>query len=313
MKLLKSDTVIMRQISRIFYKSHKLPTVMAVSIALMFVSFFSPYAQSETNDGLPPIPEVKGFVNDYAGLLSASQKRSLENSLRALEKEKGAQLVLLIVPTTGNYAIEQFGIETAEKWKIGRKGVDDGVIFIVAVNDHRMRIEVGYGLEGAIPDALAKQIITTVVTPHFRSGDMYGGINAGVEALSSLIRGEPLPEVKEVSPQSSISFKSFPVIFIALFIISMILRAIFGRLISVPITGLLGFIAGFFLVGFTGAIFFALLLMVFSGSSGRGGRFHHGGFYGGGFGGGGGFSSGGFGGFSGGGGSFGGGGASGSW
>ena len=139
------------------------------------------------------LPTLTERVTDLTGTLSADEKASLTASLTALEKDKGAQVAIVMLPTTQPEAIEQFSIRLADAWKIGRKGVDDGVIIIVAKNDRKMRIEVGYGLEGAIPDAIAKRIVAEQMGPRFREGDFAGGLKAAVATLDKVIRGEPLP------------------------------------------------------------------------------------------------------------------------
>ena len=117
------------------------------------------------------LAELSRRVTDLTGTLSASQVATLENTLAEFETKKGSQIAVLIVPTTQPEAIEQFGIRVAEKWKLGRADVDDGLILIVAKNDRKLRIEVGYGLEGAIPDAVARRVIDEVITPYFKTGD----------------------------------------------------------------------------------------------------------------------------------------------
>ena len=126
---------------------------------------------------LQPIPPLTARVTDTTGTLDAQQKQSLESELAALEQRKGSQLAVLIVPTTQPEDIEQYSIRVVDAWKLGRKNVDDGVLLIVAKNDHRVRIEVGRGLEGAIPDAANARIIREYITPKFRAGDFYGGID----------------------------------------------------------------------------------------------------------------------------------------
>ena len=140
-----------------------------------------------------PIPPLKAHVTDLTGTLDAQQQQQLEGELIALEQSKGSQLGVLIVPTTQREDIAQYGIRVGDAWKLGRKGTDDGVILIVAKNDRRVRIEVGRGLEGAIPDAASARIIREYITPKFRTGDFFGGIHDATDALTKLIQGEPLP------------------------------------------------------------------------------------------------------------------------
>ena len=144
-----------------------------------------------------PVPDLSQRVTDLTATLSAEQVSALENKLAAFEAKQGSQIAVLIVPTTQPEDIAQFGIRVADAWKIGRKNVDDGVILIVAKDDRKLRLEVGYGLEGAIPDAVAKRVIAETITPYFKSGDFAGGIDAGVTQLIGLIEGESLPAPSE--------------------------------------------------------------------------------------------------------------------
>jgi uncharacterized protein len=265
------------------------------------------------------VPALTGRVVDIAGLLSADQRREMESMLAAFEQRRGAQIVVLTLPTTAPEPIEAFGIRVADAWKVGRKGVDDGVIVIVARDDRTMRLEVGYGLEGVVPDAVAKRLIDNYFVPRFAQGDWYGGISSGVAALTKLIEGEPLP-----APQASRrqpggeSLQSYLVVFFLLvFAGGALLRAMFGRFGGAAIVGGTAGVAGWLLLGslllggLAAVVAFVLTLL---GGVGIGpGGWHRGGRYGGW--GGGGFGSGGFGGggFRGGGGGFGGGGASGRW
>ena len=139
------------------------------------------------------VPPLQGRITDLTHTLSAEQAATLEQKLQAFEAKKGSQIAVLIVPTTEPEDIAAFGIRVAEAWKLGRKGVDDGAILIVAKDDHRMRIEVGYGLEGVMPDAIARRIVANTMAPHFKQGDYYGGIDAGVDQMIRIIDGEPLP------------------------------------------------------------------------------------------------------------------------
>jgi uncharacterized protein len=254
--------------------------------------------------------------------LSGEAVTRIETKLANLEAKKGSQIAVLIVPTTQPEEIEQFGIRVEDAWKLGRKGVDDGAILIVAKNDRRVRLEVGYGLEGALPDAIANRIITETITPHFKSGDYDGGIEAGVDQIISVVNGEPLPEPDRKWERPSSLNHVLPLLLVVVFVASGVLRALFGRLFgSVATGGLAGVLAWAFShllpIG-VGAGVVAFLFAMLAGSASRGwsaGRGWGGGFgggLGGGFGGGG-FGGGGGGGFSGGGGGGGGGGASGSW
>ena len=251
-------------------------------------------------------------MTDLTGTLDDAQKAALEARLAALETEKGSQIALLLLPTTQPETIEQYALRVAEAWKLGRKGVDDGVVLVVAKDDRAVRIEVGYGLEGAISDVQSKRIIEEEIVPRFRQGDFLGGIEAGVGRLIGLVQGEPLPEPSPAGQgwNSSGLEDLLPMLMIFVFVGGGILRAIFGRLPGALVAGSIGFLGAWWFLGvFALAAFFALLVflatLISGGASGvsRGGG---GGSWGGGGGGGGG-------GFSGGGGGFGGGGASGHW
>lgn len=139
------------------------------------------------------VPPLKARVTDLTGTLSAQQLATIEQNLAAFEKRKGSQIAVLIVPTTQPEAVEQYAVRVEEQWKLGRKGTDDGVLLLIAKDDRRLRIEVGYGLEGVLPDSIAKRIIEDDITPRFKQGDFYGGISAGVDRLIRKIDGEPLP------------------------------------------------------------------------------------------------------------------------
>ncbi|MGH8529453.1 MAG: TPM domain-containing protein [Nevskiales bacterium] len=259
------------------------------------------------------VPALKARVTDLSGTLDEGQVSALEQRLAAFEQEKGSQIAVLILPTTQPEEIEQYGIRLAEAWKIGRKGVDDGVILLVAKDDRKLRIEVGYGLEGALPDVIAKRIIEEVIVPRFRAGDFYGGITDGVERIIGVIKGEPLPE-SAAAPFRTDLGGFFMTAVIVTMVIGSIITQLFGRLAGGSLTGSAAGVATWALskslmLGLFAGIVFALIVMTMR-NRGRGGWASGGG----GSGGGGSWSGGGGGGgFSGGGGSFGGGGASGGW
>lgn len=270
--------------------------------------------------GQQSVPKLTARVTDLTGTLTAEQQTQLEQKLAAFESAKGSQLAVLIVPTTAPEAIEPYSIRVVDEWKLGRKNVDDGALLIIARNDHRVRIEVGRGLEGVLTDAMCNRIISETVTPAFRQGNFYGGIEAGLDAMMKLIEGEPLPPPEHGWQPGGRSHGSgsLPFILFAVFIGSVVLRGIFGRTLGSALTGagagllvvLAGYALALALLAGVGAFLFTLLGGLARGSgwssSPRGGGFGGGwgGFGGGGFGGGG---------FSGGGGGFAGGGASGSW
>lgn len=267
------------------------------------------------------VPPLAARVMDLTGTLSGGAINRIETKLASLEASKGSQLAVLMVPTTEPEEIEQYGIRVGEQWKLGRKGVSDGAILLVAKDDRRARIEVGYGLEGALPDAIAKRIIDETVTPRFKQGDYDGGVEAGIDQMISVVNGEPLPEPDRKWEHHGGFSNSLPLLLIGVFVASGVLRSMFGRLFgSLATGGLAGGIAWLLshllAVGLgAGVVAFLFAGLLGStrgwtaGSGGWGGGF--GGGLGGGFGGSGG--GGGGGGFSGGGGGFGGGGASGSW
>ena len=148
-----------------------------------------------------PVPPLTGHVTDQTGTLSAEQKATLEQTLTAFEARKGSQLAVLMVATTAPEEVEQYALRVAEQWKLGRKKVDDGAILVVAKNDRAMRIEVGYGLEGALTDLTSKRIISESILPRFKGGDFYGGITAGVDQIIRVVDGEPLPAPTARAPQ----------------------------------------------------------------------------------------------------------------
>lgn len=252
------------------------------------------------------VPPLSARVTDLTGTLQPEQKAALEARLAAFEQKKGSQIAVLLVPTTQPEAIEQYGIRVAEAWKLGRKGVDDGILVLMATNDRAVRIEVGYGLEGVIPDAIAKRVIEEIMIPYFRTGDVAGGLNAGVERLIGLIDGEPLPPPKQQTASGGAFDKFFPIVFIAAIVIGGLLRAIFGKVLGgVATGGIVGVLVWLLGAGLFFALALAVMAFIFTLGGGRG--LHGAGL--GGIGGGGGFG----GGFGGGGGGFGGGGASGRW
>ena len=274
--------------------------------------------------GLQPVPKLSARVTDLTGTLTAEQQTLLEQKLAAFESAKGSQLAVLIVPTTAPEAIEDYSIRVVDQWKLGRQKVDDGALLIIAKNDRRVRIEVGRGLEGVLTDAMSNRIISETVTPAFRQGNFYGGIDAGLEAMMKLIQGEPLPlpERGWQSDRGAHGGGSLPLILFAVLVGSVVLRGILGRTLGSVFTGagagLLVLVAGYALALALFAAVAAFLFTLLGGLSRGSGwsSYPRGGGFGGGWGGfGGGFGGGGFGGggFSGGGGGFAGGGASGSW
>jgi uncharacterized protein len=293
--------------------------------AVLAAAFLSPAAPLRAQD-LVAVPPLRSPVTDLTGTLTPEQSAELEAKLRAFEQSKGSQVAVLIVPTTQPEDIESYGIRVGEAWKLGRKGVDDGAILIVARDDRRLRIEVGYGLEGVLPDAKANRILDEDIVPYLRNGDYYGGISAGVDRMLRVIEGEPLPEPERSSPADAVPglFTVLPFLFIFALIGGSVLRRMFGRVGGALATGgVVGFLT-WLLIGILGlSILAGFLAFIFALTGGGGGPSpggngwysrRHGSGWGhpGGFGGG--WGGGGIGGgWSGGGGGFGGGGASGSW
>lgn len=266
------------------------------------------------------VPKLSRHVTDLTGTLTAQQVDQLDAQLVALEKAKGAQLTVLMVDSTAGQDIESYSLAVAETNKVGRKGIDDGVLLLVAKNDRRVRIEVGYGLEGAIPDAATARITREYIAPKFRSNDYFGGISDAVGALTQLINGEALPPPVQGSADDERSGPGLQNglmigVFVALFLRSMLGRAtpwVRAPLGAVLVGGLLWLLISMG-AGIIGALVGGVLMLLPGGAGRSIGGGGWGGFGGGGWGGGSGGGGFGGGGFSGGGGSFGGGGSSGSW
>lgn len=257
-----------------------------------------------------PVPPLSRHVSDQTGTLSADQKAALEQTLSAFEASKGSQLAVLLVASTAPEAIEQFALRVAEQWKLGRKKVDDGAILVVAKEDRALRIEVGYGLEGALNDATSKRIISETILPRFKQQDFYGGISAGVDQIIRVVNGEPLPAPGKQRGARFGDFEQYaPVLFILALVVGGVLRAALGRVPGALVTGGALAVLAWFMVGALSIALIAGVIGLFvtllgGGMVGRGLGGYYGGSGQGGFGGGG---------FSGGGGGFGGGGASGRW
>jgi len=266
------------------------------------------------------VPDLRARVNDGAGLLNAAERQDLESRLAAFEAQTSHQIVVLTVPSLDGEAIESFALRVVEQWKIGHKGLDNGALILVAAGDRRARIEVGYGLEGVIPDAVASRIIREVMIPSFRAGAMGEGIVRGTEAVMAAAKGEEIPAARRPPPRDA--ERTADPLGMAMFFgfLGGMIGAAIGRrsgLLGAGVGASLAFVLTFVIVALVLPAVFSALLGAFVGATGGGGRRvggfpmggRSGGFGGGGFGGGG-FGGGGF---SGGGGSFGGGGASGSW
>jgi uncharacterized protein len=262
------------------------------------------------------VPPLKARVTDTTGSLPAPKIAQLEQQLAAFEQEKGIQVAVLMVPSVQPESIEEYAVRVFEQWKLGRKGVDDGVLLVIAKDDRKLRIEVGYGLEGALNDATAKRIISEDIVPQFKRGDFAAGIDAGVSRILGVAGGEPLPPAAAQGQGRSTPLPFDPMLLLAAFIfanpLTRMLRPAIGR---VPAAGLISLVAG---AGF-GMVFGSLVAGLIAGvvlffialAGGAGARSWGSG--GGSWSSGGGSWSSGGGGFSGGGGGSGGGGASGSW
>ncbi len=274
----------------------KLPRVILAAV-LFFASLTPMVVAADV-----AIPPLKARVTDLTVTLTAEQRAALENKLAAFEQKKGSQLAVLLVPTTQPETIEQYGIRVAGAWKLGRKDVDDGVLLLIAKNDRALRIEVGRGLEGALPDAGGKRIVAETIAPLFKQGDFNGGINAGVDRIIKVLEGEPLPAPAAqrsggggYSTNDALTWGGLLVVFLGGF-----LRWIFGTFLGSLIAGAVAGGAAFYLgAGMTvgavvGVIVFFASLMGLSFFGGGGGRSSSGSWGGGG-------------------GTFGGGGASGRW
>jgi uncharacterized protein len=273
--------------------------------AVLFCALFvPPWSAAEVD-----VPPLKARVTDLTATLSDAQRNELEGKLAAFEAKKGSQLAVLLVPSTQPETVEQYSIRVAEQWKLGRKGVDDGVLLLIAKNDRKLRIEVGRGLEGALPDAIAKRIIDEYLVPPFKQGDFKGGINAAVDRIIKVIDGEPLPPPQQWRAPAGSNFAEriedymgWGVVLLIFF--GGLLRTLFGAFLGALIVGIVGGAiaaalgAGLAIATFVGIVAFVLSL-IGAGSAGGGG--------------GGGRSTSSGGSWSGGGGTFSGGGSSGSW
>ncbi|MDD5176937.1 MAG: TPM domain-containing protein [Sterolibacterium sp.] len=269
---------------------------------------------------LVAVPKLTGHVVDTAGMLQPAQAEALERRLGQFEKQRGSQIVVLIVPTVQPESIEQYSIRVFDAWKLGRKQVNDGILIVVAAQDRKLRIDTGYGLEGAIPDAVAKRIVAETIAPQFRAGDPYAGLVAGIAQIEQLIQGEQLPPAKQGQgvqggQGQQGQFEELLVIgIVAASIIGGVLSLMLGRFFGgLATAGVVGAIAWFmtsslFVMLGSGILVFLYVLV----TAGRGGS-SFGGWGGGGWSSGGGWGGGGGGWSGGGGGSAGGGGASGGW
>ncbi|WP_175343342.1 TPM domain-containing protein [Herbaspirillum sp. C9C3] len=276
--------------------------------------WIAPAGPARADDGLVPVPPLSARVIDQVHLLQPQQRQALEGVLADIEQRTGSQIGVLLMSSTAPEAIEQYSIRVADAWKLGRKGIDDGVILIVAKDNpkslRRLRIEAGRGVQGSLTDAQSKRILQDVIAPHFRQNDFYGGLAAGVTAITTLLEQEQLPPVKHRSSTAQVQIDNgaswITLLVIGLFLVVFFSVLLRSRRSSRNVLNNNDWGHG----GSTtaGVIIGSLVDEALrQASSGRGGSRSGGGGFGGGFGG----SSGG--GFSGGGGTFDGGGASGDW
>ncbi|MCX7965400.1 MAG: TPM domain-containing protein [Syntrophorhabdaceae bacterium] len=263
------------------------------------------------------VPPLTGYVNDYARMMSPSVKATLEKELRHFEEAESTQIVILTIPSLGGEVLEEFSIKVADKWKIGHKGKDNGVIILVAKEERKIRIEVGKGLEGILTDLIAGRIIDMVIKPRFKRGDFDGGFVSGIHAIMDAVKGEFKGETKKSVPyhRRDTSPLWTLVIFLGviIFVIGRFSKILSGILGAFGLPALAFFIFAphlifLILLGFIGLFAGILLPLIFHGSHIRRGGIHSG-YWGVGSG----MDLGSTGGFDGGGGEFGGGGASGDW
>ena len=225
-----------------------------------------------------PVPPLAGRVTDQTATLTGEQKSALEQTLRSFEARKGSQVAVLIVPTTSPETIEQYALRVAEQWKPGRKNVDDGALLVVAKDDRTLRIEVGYGLEGALTDAASKRIISEIIVPRFRQGDFYGGITAGVDRILRVIDGEPLPKPEERRPAGIRGIGSIlPVVMILALVVGGVLHTVLGRFPGALVTGgavsiVAWMLAGAISVALIAGVIAFLFTLLGGGMGGRGFR-----------------------------------------
>lgn len=284
-------------------------------LAVVALASLTSVTTAQTPSTFVAIPALSDLVVDLTGVLHEPTRRDLSEGLLALKRDKGSEIAVLILPSTKPETIEQYSIRVVEKWQLGRKGIDDGALLLIALQDRAVRIEVGRGLEGDIPDVKAHRIIDEQIVPRFKEGHIPEGIAAGVDSLERLVRGMELPPPARVNGGSDAG--AFIPILVFAWAIAAPLSTIFGRAVGALLGGALGFGAGLLVFPAAVAAVLAVIVGVLSffsrdlssagGSSYRGSRRGWGGGWSGGSGG---FGSGGS---FGGGGGFSGGGASGRW
>lgn len=224
------------------------------------------------------VPPLTSRVTDETGTLTSDQKARIEQTLKAFEAKKGTQIAVLVVPTTEPETIEQYSMRVAEQWKLGRENVDDGALLIIAKNDRTLRIEVGYGLEGVLTDATSNRIINEAIVPHFRNGDFYGGITAGLDGMMRVAGGEPLPAPQGRPRASDGAGRLLPVLFLLTVMAGGLLRATLGRLPGAVVTGgavgvLAWILSGAIFVAIAAGLMALLFTLLGGGMRAAGGRF----------------------------------------
>lgn len=270
------------------------------------------------------VPALKGRVNDYAGILSAQTEEAIDAQLAALEQSDSTQIAVLTVNSLEGDSVEQYSMAVVEKWKLGQQGFDNGALLLIAKDDRKIRIEVGYGLEGKLTDLMAGRIIDSIISPAFRQGDFNGGTQRAVSAMVGAVKGEFTAADLKPKNQGSAYPDLGAVLMGFFFFVFVILRQLASRsrvlstVMGAAAFPLLGVMLGFGTLGlilmaiFGAFIGLAISMLPVPTHSDRGsgpwintggGGYHRGGLGGGGLGGG----------FGGGGGGFGGGGASGGW
>jgi uncharacterized protein len=278
----------------------RLPALLRPILAAALLCLFAAEAWAVT-----AVPPLQKRVTDLTGTLSPQAVSRIEQRLAAFEQEKGTQVAVLMLPSVQPESIEEYAVRVFEQWKLGRKGVDDGVLLVIARNDRQLRIEVGYGLEGALNDATAKRIISDDIVPHFKRGDFAAGVEAGVSRILRVADGEPLPPPAAAKGgDGHLPLDPFWLFGGLMFapLVTRLLTPLTGRAGAAALVGVAAGIAGWALFGaIIAGVFCGLLAFIFAfnGAMGRGGSgswssgSHRGGGFGGGFGGGGGRSGGG--------------------
>ena len=243
-------------------------TGLVTSVFVALALCWAPFAAGQI-----AVPPMTGRITDQTATLTTQQKASLEQTLQAFEERKGSQLAVLIVTTSAPETIEQYALRVADQWKLGRKKVDDGAILTVAKADRALRIEVGYGLEGALNDATSKRIISEVIAPRFKQGDFSGAITAGVDQIIRVIDGEPLPSAEGPPAAGLTDIRQYvPVIFILALVVGGVLRSALCRFPGALVTGGGVAVAAWLFAGTVsvalGAGFIALLFTLLGGGMG---------------------------------------------